>query len=276
MSDTGPPQPVSELPTRFVVAIILAAAACLLVWIGGWAFRALVLAGAVLMLAEWGDMHRVPRFWAWVGGILLAVLLLGVGEWLYPVDAIDMVIEGATFTPALTGFVAAGALALVLGLFSRRAAMFAGFLYAAIPAFALLVLGWVWVVLVFWVLIVTWATDIFAFFAGRALGGPKLAPRISPNKTWAGLAGGVLGAGFCGGLVAYIFGMGELFLWAGAPMAVAAQGGDLYESWLKRRAGVKDSGTILPGHGGILDRVDGLLPVALVTLLLLMAGLWTD
>ena len=125
------------------------------------------------------------------------------------------------------------------------------------------------------VFIVTWATDILAYFAGRSIGGPKLAPRISPNKTWAGLAGGVAGAALLGWLTARNFEMEPIFHWLGGPMALIAQAGDLYESWVKRRAGVKDSGTLLPGHGGVLDRLDGLLAVALATTLVLMAGLWT-
>ena len=114
-------------------------------------------------------------------------------------------------------------------------------------------------VLVFWVFAVTWATDIFAYFAGRAIGGPKLAPRISPNKTWAGLIGGMAGAGLLGWRSPDWFEMEWSFHWMGAPMGLVAQLGDLYESWEKRRAGVKDSGTLLPGHGGVLDRLDGLL-----------------
>ena len=111
--------------------------------------------------------------------------------------------------------------------------------------------------------------------AGRSIGGPKLAPRISPNKTWAGLAGGVIGAEILGAATAYAFDLGTPFLELGGLMGLIAQVGDLYESWVKRRAGVKDSGTLLPGHGGVLDRLDGLMPVALATLLILAAGMWT-
>ncbi|MGZ8347617.1 MAG: phosphatidate cytidylyltransferase, partial [Allosphingosinicella sp.] len=118
-------------------------------------------------------------------------------------------------------------------------------------------------------------TDTGAYFVGRTIGGPKIAPAISPSKTWAGLAGGMVGAALFGGLAAWWFQLEPLFLWLGGPMGLIAQAGDLYESWVKRRAGVKDSGTILPGHGGVLDRLDGLLAVALATCLLLMAGLWT-
>ena len=103
-------------------------------------------------------------------------------------------------------------------------------------------------------------TDICAYFVGRSIGGPKLAPRISPGKTWAGLLGGMGGAGLIGGLVALAGGAG---FWLAAPvaivLAVVAQVGDLFESLLKRAAGVKDSGHLIPGHGGLLDRIDGLV-----------------
>ena len=112
-------------------------------------------------------------------------------------------------------------------------------------------------------------------FTGRTFRGPKLAPRLSPNKTWSGFLGGVIGAGVCGYLAAWLFGLEAPFTWAGAPMGAIAQLGDLYESSVKRRRGVKDSGSILPGHGGVLDRCDGLLAVAVATLVLVLAGLWT-
>lgn len=122
-----------------------------------------------------------------------------------------------------------------------------------------------------WLLAVTWATDIFAYFAGRAIGGPRLAPAISPGKTWAGLAGGVAGAAVVGFLIGRGIGQDWLML-LGAPMAVVAQLGDLFESWLKRKAGVKDSGSLLPGHGGAFDRLDGLLPVAILIALAFASG----
>src|SRR4030095_10502685 len=142
--------------------------------------------------------------------------------------------------------------------------------YVGVPAFSLLALEWGWERLTFWVMIVTWATDICAYFAGRTIGVPKLAPRISPNKTWAGLAGGIAGAAVLGWIGGHFLGLGGDFLLLGATMAALAHAGDLFESWIKRRAGVKDSGALLPGHGGLLDRLDGLLPVLVVTLLLLM------
>jgi phosphatidate cytidylyltransferase len=267
--------PKSDLPTRFVMAVVMVAVALVAIYVGGWLFRLLVLVGAAVMLAEWADMHRVRRIWAYIGAAMLAGLLLVVSEMLFPAAMEDEFITAASFRPAWQGFAVAAGLALLLGLASRRVTMAGGFLYVAIPAFSLIVLSWSWFAILFWVMIVTWSTDIFAYFAGRSIGGPKLAPRISPNKTWAGLAGGVIGAEIVGFVTGYWFDLGTPFLELGGLMGLIAQGGDLYESWLKRRAGVKDSGTILPGHGGALDRLDGLLPVAVVTLGVLMAGLWT-
>lgn len=287
MSEAGTPKPGSDLATRFVAGVAMIAVAVLVTWLGGWWFRALAGAAAAIMLVEWADMHKVPRLWGIVGAVLLvAALLVGV-EYLYPVGGADWLRDPAsgdllayfdeeTLSPNWAAFGGIAVLSLLLGLLSRRLAMIGGTVYVGIPSFAMLSLSWVWPILVFWVFVVTWATDILAYFAGRTIGGPKLAPRVSPNKTWAGLAGGIVGAGLCGWAMAAAFDMAPLFHWLGAPMGAVAQGGDLYESWVKRRAGVKDSGSLLPGHGGVLDRLDGLLAVALVTTLMLMAGLWTE
>lgn len=118
--------------------------------------------------------------------------------------------------------------------------------------------------------------DTFAYFFGRTLGGPKIAPKISPSKTWTGLLGGIVGATFALSLyfqiLAKMRGLESvrlidafpILLMFGAIIAVLAQSGDFFESWLKRRAGVKDSSRLLPGHGGVFDRVDGMLPVAIL------------
>lgn len=115
-----------------------------------------------------------------------------------------------------------------------------------------------------WVFGMVWATDIGAYFAGRAFGGARLAPSISPSKTWSGLVGGMVAALIVGSTLADRGGIVGLPLWIGLVMGLLAQLGDLGESWMKRRAGVKDSGKLIPGHGGLFDRVDGLLPVALI------------
>ena len=147
----------------------------------------------------------------------------------------------------------------------------AGFIYALVPALAVL---WIREVpnlglsMIVWVFVVVWSTDIGAFFAGRAIGGPKLAPSISPNKTIAGLVGGMVSAGLAGWAWVDFAELPSVFLWLGPPLALAAQAGDLFESWIKRRAKAKDSGTWLPGHGGLLDRVDGLVVAAPLTALI--------
>ncbi|NJS15518.1 MAG: phosphatidate cytidylyltransferase [Sphingopyxis sp.] len=123
-----------------------------------------------------------------------------------------------------------------------------------------------------WVLAMVWATDIGAYFAGRAFGGARLAPSISPSKTWSGLFGGVIAALVVGATLGDRAGIEGVPLWIGAPMGVLAQLGDLAQSWMKRKAGVKDSGRIIPGHGGVFDRVDGLLPVAILLGALALMG----
>jgi phosphatidate cytidylyltransferase len=151
-----------------------------------------------------------------------------------------------------------------------------GFVYALLPALALL---WVrerdqhGLYLLIWVFIVTWSTDIGAYFTGRSIGRRKLAPSISPGKTVEGLYGGIAAATLLGGAWVVAMGLGMALLALAPLCAVAAQAGDLFESGMKRRAGVKDSGAWLPGHGGVLDRLDGLVPVAVLTALAQLMGL---
>ena len=151
-----------------------------------------------------------------------------------------------------------------------------GFVYALLPALALL---WIrerdahGLALLIWAFIVTWATDIGAYFAGRSFGKRKLAPTISPNKTVEGLYGGIAAATILGGAWALAMDLGAALLVLAPVLAIAAQAGDLFESGMKRRAGVKDSGSWLPGHGGVLDRLDGLVPVAVLTAAAQLLGL---
>ena len=151
-----------------------------------------------------------------------------------------------------------------------------GFVYALVPALALL---WIrerdehGLYLLLWAFIVTWSTDIGAYFAGRRFGRRKLAPAISPGKTVEGLYGGIAAATLLGGAWALATGLGVALLALAPILAIAAQAGDLFESSMKRRAGVKDSGAWLPGHGGVLDRLDGLVPVAVLTAAAQLLGL---
>jgi phosphatidate cytidylyltransferase len=163
----------------------------------------------------------------------------------------------------------------------RSAALAAGLCYVGAAAVAMMVMPTEVLLLVIAIVI---ATDTGAYFTGRAVGGPKIAPRISPSKTWSGLCGGMAAAAVVaalgiGGVLYLVSGIGErgpdlfgslfsreagIAALAGAGLAIAAQAGDYIESWLKRRAGVKDSSNLIPGHGGVFDRVDGLLPVAII------------
>lgn len=149
-----------------------------------------------------------------------------------------------------------------------------GFAYALLPAIALL---WIreraGLDLLIWTFIVTWSTDSGAYFAGRSFGKRKLAPSISPGKTVEGLYGGIIAAALLGGAWAFATHLAKPLFIAAPLFAIAAQLGDLFESWMKRRAGVKDSGSWIPGHGGVLDRLDGLVPVAVLTAAAQLLGL---
>jgi phosphatidate cytidylyltransferase len=235
--------------------MIAVAVACL--WSGGIAFWALTCIAAMLMLWEWAGLMRVGRAFLALAVFVVPLvyafpLLGGVGR-----TAVALLASGAMLV-ALSG--------------SGR--MGFGLLYAGLPALALLFLRDqpLGIGLTLWTLAVVWATDIGAYFAGRAIGGPKLAPAISPNKTWAGLVGGIVAAAIIGALLAIAFELPANLAYLGGLMAILAQMGDLYESWLKRRAGLKDSGSLLPGHGGVLDRLDGLVPVAAVVAILVASG----
>lgn len=147
-----------------------------------------------------------------------------------------------------------------------------GFFYILIPIYTTLKIRLYDVEILFWMFAIIWATDIFAFFAGRALGGKKLAPEISPNKTWAGLAGGVVASAVIGLLSSFMFsGSWIFFVTVSIFLSLVEQASDLLESKIKRIFGVKDSGNLIPGHGGILDRLDGLMLVAPVTFIIINA-----
>lgn len=151
--------------------------------------------------------------------------------------------------------------------------LLAGLVYIVLPCLAFLYLRALpetGMMTVFWLLAVVWSSDIGGYAFGRVFGGPKMAPSISPNKTWAGLIGAVLMAGVAGLLTALALGKDTVILLSALSAAVGAiaQAGDLLESWVKRHFGVKDTGAIIPGHGGLLDRIDGLLAAAVSVALL--------
>ncbi|WP_428683481.1 phosphatidate cytidylyltransferase [Sphingopyxis sp.] len=190
----------------------------------------------------------------WFGGIAFGLLLLVGGalvivEWLALVRAMGL---GGGAKAALTVLGPVAILGAMTGLWFIRDALG---MTAAL-----------------WVFGMVWATDIGAYFAGRAFGGARLAPKISPSKTWSGLIGGMIAALVVGSTIADRGGILGVPLWIGLIMGLIAQLGDLGQSWMKRSAGVKDSGKLIPGHGGLFDRVDGLLPVALILGGLAFAG----
>jgi phosphatidate cytidylyltransferase len=155
----------------------------------------------------------------------------------------------------------------------------AGVVYIGVPVLAILWLRGQDRETAFWLLLVVWATDSVAYAAGRLIGGWKLMPRVSPKKTWAGLIGGTIGAAIVGGVVAAALSLAiDPWILAGASavLALVSQAGDLFESAVKRHFDAKDSGTLIPGHGGVLDRIDGLMaaaPAAALFCLLLGGGI---
>ncbi|MFQ5958061.1 MAG: phosphatidate cytidylyltransferase, partial [Alphaproteobacteria bacterium] len=176
-------------------------------------------------------------------------------------------LAGADFALVAAAAVAGVVFAVAWATGARRLWSAAGVVYVSIPCIAL-----VWLradqglgrETIFWLFAVVWTTDTGAYFAGRGLGGPKLAPRISPQKTWAGLAGGVVCAALTGAATAALLGLPNPapVVLLSAALAFVAQAGDLGESMVKRRFGAKDSGQLIPGHGGVLDRLDGLMTAA--------------
>ncbi|MBV7267514.1 phosphatidate cytidylyltransferase [Erythrobacter sp. WH131] len=220
---------LADLPVRFVSGIVMVGIVSVALWLGGWWWVGFVALLAGLVLWEWNRLVRA-----------FGLTALGEVAW-----------------------------------------SFFGAAYVSAAAYALMQVrmsyGPLEVLLVFLAPVV--AVDVGAYFMGRAVGGPKIAPSISPSKTWAGLIGGALAAGAVGiGIDLTDFGPAafEGFAWlnvvtaiaAGALVAVLAQSGDFFESWMKRRAGVKDSSNLIPGHGGVFDRADGFLAVYFVVFLI--------
>ena len=240
-----------ELLVRAAVGAGLIAVALIGVVAGGVLFWLLVAALAIVMLVEWSMLAGVGQRQRLVAIVALAVALL--------------TLMPAVAGPGWTALLVLAIAAVVTGAMARSGWQALGILYVGVPVMALLLIrkqADFGMLDTFWTLALVWMCDIGAYFAGRFIGGPKLAPAISPNKTWAGLCGGVVLASLFAILLHVWLGLALRLVLATPVLAVLAQGGDLFESWLKRRAGVKDSGTLFPGHGGVLDRLDGLVPVA--------------
>lgn len=246
----------AEFLIRLIAALILAPLALAAVWAGSWVYAALVAIAAAIILYEWLNVcgHRPAP-------VQRALILAAMGLLAY------LSVSGAVAT-ALFGLAAAAFAVAAWGrhLPGWRAL---GILYAGLPAVALLLLRGdsdYGLAATLWLFATVWATDSAAYASGRLIGGPRIWPRVSPNKTWAGLAGGVLAAGLAGGVAArFISGASiETLVVLGATVSIAAQAGDFFESGFKRRFGAKDSGRLIPGHGGLMDRVDGLVAAALV------------
>jgi len=260
------PKGVSDLKVRLASAVVLGPLVLLAAYLGGFVFLLLVLAAGFLFLLEWltitGTAKRSLASFAGHVTVAGVGLLFAFG---LPALALAGIAAGAVAVLTLSGFDRAG----------RWAAE--GTLYSAGAVYALLAVRATenGPLFVFFLLIVVWATDIFAYFAGRSIGGPKLWPRVSPKKTWSGAIGGLTAAVILASGLVMLVGETNVWPWAllAAILSAVSQAGDLLESAIKRRFDVKDSGGLIPGHGGIMDRVDGLVAAAIAAVLLgLLAG----
>jgi phosphatidate cytidylyltransferase len=251
----------SELVTRINSALVLVALTLALTYASTQTFAALILLATALMSWEWGRVVRGD------GGV----------DWIFALQTTAIVTAGYLTLKGHGVFAVLIIMAATWGAFRlhKRANLpsdpwwsAAGVYYAGFPAVALIAIrqdpeyGFHAILYLF---IVVWSADTGAFFVGRLIGGPKLAPKISPNKTWSGFIGGALSACAAGVLFAVWFGHTSIPAVAGLSivLSIISQGGDLGESFIKRFFGVKDSSGLIPGHGGVLDRLDGLVFAAI-------------
>lgn len=248
-----------DLGQRALSALVLVPVVLVATYVGGVFFTVLWALAGLAILYEWAALARLEHRRAWL--IVSAVGLAGASL------AVELAGTRLAFGIILA---AAGAAALVVprqGVLALAGVLVAG--AAALPVMVLRGNAELGLLAVVFLYAVVWATDVFAYFSGRLFGGPKLWPKISPNKTWAGAIGGAL-AGLCAGL--------SVALLAGLPgavplavlalvMSLASQAGDLAESAIKRAFGVKDTSRLIPGHGGFLDRLDGFIAASLFAIL---------
>ena len=265
MTERAPSESTGELGKRVASGIVMAALAVSAVMLGGWPFALFWAAAAVGIFWEWSAIVAGGAVAARIVGIAALIaggLAAGAGQ-IYAASV------------ALAAGVAAVAAACAPG---RREWGAAGVVYAGVVLIAPIVLrrdrefGLLAILFLF---AVVWSTDILGYFAGRAIGGPRLAPQISPKKTWSGACGGALGALAAGVVVVYPAGNTALLPAAciAFVLSVASQAGDLFESAVKRRFGVKDASHVIPGHGGLMDRLDGFIAASgMAALLGIMRG----
>ncbi|UCI05606.1 phosphatidate cytidylyltransferase [Mesorhizobium sp. B1-1-8] len=249
---------MSNLQQRVISALVMAAVTLAVTWFGGLPFRLFCAAIAAAIFYEWTRMSR-PAGGATIGFLPEALVLV----------FLVALIAGL---PALWLLLLVAALTIIVAVATRMQAAAQweapGLAYASLSGFSLAYLrdgdhsGLIAILFLF---AVVWATDIAAYFVGRAAGGPKLAPSISPGKTQSGALGGAVGGVIAGLLLAVVAGAGNLVQLGLVALAlsIVSQVGDLFESWVKRRHGCKDSGNLIPGHGGVMDRADGLVAAAL-------------
>ncbi|WP_407174692.1 phosphatidate cytidylyltransferase [Bradyrhizobium sp. STM 3562] len=252
----GPPS--RNLLMRVLAAAVLVPLALVCAYVGGWLWTALVALAVIGLDVEWlmvvGAVHQMRVVVSGALALALSALCLALGR-----------LDAALIISAL------GLIGVALLSRQRRGWTTGGFLYAAAAQFAAVLVradpDMGFVALIF-VLLVAWATDIGGYFAGRGIGGPKLWPQVSPNKTWAGAIGGFVASLVVAvGFVASGVGRTLPLLALAGVLSVAGQFGDLFESAIKRRFGVKDSSHLIPGHGGLMDRLDGLVAAIVLAMI---------
>lgn len=269
MAQPPPDQKPGNLRLRLISALVLAPPVFAAIYFGSPWFDAVVALAGVLMSREWARICCEGSYT--LSGWLLTAGLAG---------AMAAVIFGVPETAIILLAITALVL-LAVGRLEHREAFYNLALGAIL--LGLFAVSFLWIrdfpesgrALMIWLVLAVWFTDTGGYFFGRAIGGAKLAPRISPNKTWAGLGGGVLLASIWSGFWLTAGGQHRLALTVavGAGVAVLAQIGDLSVSAIKRRYGVKDASGLIPGHGGLLDRLDGMLLTApVVAFVLLLSG----
>jgi phosphatidate cytidylyltransferase len=254
-SVTAAGQEGHNLLLRIAAALVMAPLAVAIAYAGGWLWTALVTLAAIGLYLEWLTVIGMSKPRLVLVGILI---LFGVG-------LLDLGHATAMYVSALA---ALGIVAVAVFSSNRRAWAVAGICYAlaaSIASIAVRLDAASGFAALMFVLLVVWVTDIGGYFAGRLIGGPKLWQRISPKKTWAGAIGGFAASlGVAAGFVAFDFGKTVPMLLLGAVLSVVSQLGDLFESAVKRKFGVKDSSHVIPGHGGLMDRLDGFVAAIVV------------